>query len=303
MASAEEFPVLCDKCLGNDTHVRMTKEPCGRHCKVCDRPFTVFRWKASKAQSLSKTAVCRTCAQVQNLCQCCVLDLQFGLPPQLRDDVLAEFEQRQVPTQKVNRDWLYERMERDEAFSKKKAEDDIDVNEALKVIGRQEQRAKEMQRKRLRQLHADKDVPPCPSFCTPLCIHLQRRDLPYQVEADRELKFSEMARQRDKFHAPTAAQKVHAQQEQQEKLVHEQAALQQGFAPVTTSQLRRQAKQLQEQRTVLPENADFSLPPPPGLSTAVAVTTGKTEAQKMQYRSQRPNAHTARLHSLADLNS
>lgn len=33
--------------------------------------------------------VCQTCAKVKNLCQTCLLDLQMGLPSQLRDAVLA----------------------------------------------------------------------------------------------------------------------------------------------------------------------------------------------------------------------
>jgi hypothetical protein len=41
----EEFPILCETCLGENPFIRMTKQPFGKACKICDRPFTVYRWK------------------------------------------------------------------------------------------------------------------------------------------------------------------------------------------------------------------------------------------------------------------
>jgi hypothetical protein len=36
--------------------------------------------------------VCQTCSKIKNICQACILDLQFGLPSQLRDAVLETME-------------------------------------------------------------------------------------------------------------------------------------------------------------------------------------------------------------------
>ena len=45
---------------------------------MCSRPFTVFRWRPGPKARYKKTEVCQTCAKVKNVCQTCLLDLQFG---------------------------------------------------------------------------------------------------------------------------------------------------------------------------------------------------------------------------------
>lgn len=85
-----EFPILCETCLGPNPYVRMLKDKWGRPCKVCERPFTVFRWSPAGAGMRHKnTEVCQTCARVKNVCQTCLLDLQYGLPVQVRDASMA----------------------------------------------------------------------------------------------------------------------------------------------------------------------------------------------------------------------
>ncbi|OQR99562.1 pre-mRNA-splicing factor RBM22/SLT11 [Achlya hypogyna] len=102
---ANEFPQLCEPCLGEDPYVRMMKEPFGRQCKTCDRPFTVFRWKPGKKARYKKTEICQTCAKIKNVCQTCVLDLQYHLPVQVRDAFLSEQERQNVPMSEANREY------------------------------------------------------------------------------------------------------------------------------------------------------------------------------------------------------
>ncbi len=74
-----EFPMLCEGCLGENPYIRMQKDVYGGNCKICDRPFTVFRWRPGRGQQYKKTEVCQTCSKIKNLCQTCILDLQFGI--------------------------------------------------------------------------------------------------------------------------------------------------------------------------------------------------------------------------------
>ena len=73
-----EFPIICETCLGDNPYVRMTKQAFGQACNICERPFTVFRWKAGTSGRYKKAVLCQMCAKMKNVCQCCILDLEYG---------------------------------------------------------------------------------------------------------------------------------------------------------------------------------------------------------------------------------
>lgn len=108
----EEFPILCETCLGENPFVRMSKQPHAKACKICERPFTVYRWKPGPRARYKKTELCHTCAKMKNVCQTCVLDLQYGLPVQVRDAGLDEQEKLAIPVSDVGREFLAENHEK-----------------------------------------------------------------------------------------------------------------------------------------------------------------------------------------------
>eukprot|EP00055_Hartaetosiga_balthica_P014497 m.79758 g.79758 ORF g.79758 m.79758 type:complete len:425 (-) comp8615_c2_seq1:254-1528(-) len=105
-----EFPVLCETCLGENPYVRMTKTNYGDACKICDRPYTVFRWCPGHKMRFKRTEVCQTCAKLKNVCQTCLLDLEYGLPVQVRDKYL-QMDQK-APTSDVNREYWIQNQEK-----------------------------------------------------------------------------------------------------------------------------------------------------------------------------------------------
>ena len=96
--------------------MRMTKEPHGKKCSVCETPFTVFAWQAGTKGRLKKVEICRSCAESKNVCQVCIYDLQYGLPVKVRDQVLRETGSAvaggAVPQSMANRAWFSAQQER-----------------------------------------------------------------------------------------------------------------------------------------------------------------------------------------------
>ncbi|KAI1452328.1 hypothetical protein F4805DRAFT_40288 [Annulohypoxylon moriforme] len=106
-----DFPSVCENCLPPNPYVKMLKEDYGAECKICTRPYTVFSWAADRAHGRKKrTNVCLTCARMKNCCQCCMLDLQFGLPIQLRDAALKMV--APGPQSEVNREYFAQNNEK-----------------------------------------------------------------------------------------------------------------------------------------------------------------------------------------------
>ncbi|XP_067139758.1 pre-mRNA-splicing factor RBM22 [Centruroides vittatus] len=106
-----EFPILCQTCLGDNPYIRMTKERFGKECKICSRPFTVFRWCPGARMRFKKTEVCQTCGKMKNVCQTCLLDLEFGLPVQVRD--YASNLKDEIPKSEVNKEYYSQNIERE----------------------------------------------------------------------------------------------------------------------------------------------------------------------------------------------
>ncbi|KAI8839866.1 hypothetical protein BC829DRAFT_403583 [Chytridium lagenaria] len=132
-----DFPILCETCLGDNPYLRMTKDKFGKECKICARPFTVFKWCPGAGMRHKKTEICQTCAKIKNVCQTCVLDLEFGLPVQVRDAVLNVEEQ--MPRSNVNLEYFVQ-----------KAESQLGATDTLVKSGKAESVARETLRKMAR---------------------------------------------------------------------------------------------------------------------------------------------------------
>lgn len=104
-----EFPILCETCLGTNAFIRMSKQEFARACGACNRPFTVFRWNPGAGMRVKATVICQTCAKIKNVCQTCLLDLEYGLPTQVRDTALAL--KNEAPTSDINREYYSQNMD------------------------------------------------------------------------------------------------------------------------------------------------------------------------------------------------
>jgi pre-mRNA-splicing factor RBM22/SLT11 len=80
-AVGDDFPMLCETCLGENPYVRMVKlSPGEKLCKVSGAPYQAFRWKAGPKGRYKETVVSFAVAKERNICQACLNDMVFGLP-------------------------------------------------------------------------------------------------------------------------------------------------------------------------------------------------------------------------------
>ena len=55
--AAADFPLLCESCLGSSPYVKMQRTPIGGTCKICIRPFELFKWRPGRGESYKRTEV------------------------------------------------------------------------------------------------------------------------------------------------------------------------------------------------------------------------------------------------------
>ena len=105
-----------------------SKQEYGRSCGTCARPFTVFRWNPGQGARFKTTVICQTCAKIKNICQTCLLDLEYGLPTQVRDTALGY--KHEAPTSDINREYYAQNMEAKMEDGGDGAKSGLDVNKS-----------------------------------------------------------------------------------------------------------------------------------------------------------------------------
>ncbi|EEA06190.1 uncharacterized protein CMU_019470 [Cryptosporidium muris RN66] len=110
-----DFPISCGNCLGDTQYLRMVRSNNEKSCKLCNRPCTSFRWKFNNSNKYKQTVICKTCAQLKNVCQVCVSDINYGIPLSLLDNYIAKHSKdnsllslTNIPNTIANRDYFVE---------------------------------------------------------------------------------------------------------------------------------------------------------------------------------------------------
>jgi len=115
VAVGEDFPLVCETCLGSNPYVRMEKIPNGVECRISKRPCTGFEWRVNGVKK--QTCVAYPIAAQKNICQVCMNDLTFGLPVSVRDSFLKKAMEKGVegvnemfgslPKSRVGMDYMF----------------------------------------------------------------------------------------------------------------------------------------------------------------------------------------------------
>jgi pre-mRNA-splicing factor RBM22/SLT11 len=87
LAAGDDFPMLCETCLGTNPYVRMVKLPPGsKLCKITGKSFQAFRWKPAGGRQ-KETIISYKVAKERNICQTCLNDMKYGVPAGIRDQL------------------------------------------------------------------------------------------------------------------------------------------------------------------------------------------------------------------------
>jgi pre-mRNA-splicing factor RBM22/SLT11 len=92
----------------------MIKMPNSRECKISARPYTAFRWQPGSEARYKETIIAAEVAIAKNVCQVCLMDMEYNLPVAVRDKLTgAAGPDRgaggvQMPTSDVNKEFYWQ---------------------------------------------------------------------------------------------------------------------------------------------------------------------------------------------------
>ena len=104
----EDFPFICEVCLGPNPYLRMIKMPNSRECKISGRPYTAFRWQPGSEARYKETIIAAEVAIAKNVCQTCLMDMEYNLPVAVRDRLMGASGPSATPTSDVNKEFHWE---------------------------------------------------------------------------------------------------------------------------------------------------------------------------------------------------
>ena len=90
----------------------------GGTCHISGRPYTVFRWRPGNDARYKKTIICQEVAKAKNVCQVCLLDLDYNLPVQVRDQALGI--QEDLPESIAGREFALNQIQENQNFYRAK---------------------------------------------------------------------------------------------------------------------------------------------------------------------------------------
>lgn len=113
MKLGEDFPFLCEVCLGPNPYIRMLKLPNRRECKISGRPYTAFRWQPGSEARYKETIIAPEVAIAKNVCQTCLMDMEYNLPVRVRDQLKGVDSTKgaggvQMPSSDVNKEFYWQ---------------------------------------------------------------------------------------------------------------------------------------------------------------------------------------------------
>ena len=200
-AIGDDFPIICNTCLGENPYLRMLKGTMGKECRISGRPFNSFRWQGAH-NKWKETVVAPEVAREKNCCQSCLNDLEYGVPFHVRDHLLDALGTDMAPESAVNKEfwWANKRQKQEDGGASEgfdtygKLRDNVDKLRAFAALDpgpivrpRRETPLTPEEQERLRQRRLLEQKPPDDPSITSLFVgsvppNVTKRDLmPYMM--------------------------------------------------------------------------------------------------------------------------
>eukprot|EP01039_Chlorochromonas_danica_P003389 gene3389-3714_t len=135
----EDFPLLCETCLGSNPFVRMEKlPPSDKLCTISKLAYQGFRWKAGPNGRFKQTVISYVVAAEKHICQCCLKDLRYNLPVGVRDGILKKGDQSELvqPTSIVGQQHYYQQRQLEQRDDPSLAHPDAPVSAETRKLDR-----------------------------------------------------------------------------------------------------------------------------------------------------------------------
>jgi pre-mRNA-splicing factor RBM22/SLT11 len=214
----EDFPFICEVCLGPNPYLRMIKMPNARECKISGRPYTAFRWQPGTEARYKETIIAAEVAIAKNVCQVCLMDMEYNLPVAVRDRLMGQGASGgagpsadgtvAVPSSDVNKEFYWENQRKMleegtlQGFSS-------GAGAGGKIVGQSFEKLAKLSRNTSSTPYYDRNLPKlCSFWCLQTCNRVTNSACPYRP-CNGTFRFPELASAHQE-HLSTLVRKLHA---------------------------------------------------------------------------------------------
>jgi len=211
----EDFPFICEVCLGPNPYLRMIKMPQSRECKISGRPYTAFRWQPGTEARYKETIIAAEVAIAKNVCQVCLMDMEFNLPVAVRDRLMTKGGAGSsadgniaAPTSDINKEFYWEnqrQMMQEGTLQGYQS----GGGAGGKMVGQSFEKLAALSRNTSSSPYYDRNLPKlCSFWCLQTCTRVVNSACPYRP-CNGTFRFPELA-SRHQEHLSTLVRKLHA---------------------------------------------------------------------------------------------
>lgn len=194
----EDFPFVCEVCLGPNPYLRMIKMPNSRECKISGRPYTAFRWQPGSEARYKETIIAAEVAIAKNVCQVCLMDMEYNLPVAVRDKLMGSGSADrgaggvQMPTSDVNKEWYWENQKKNMEEGTLQGYQELNA-EGNKSIGHSFEKLAALSRNNASTPYYDRNLPKlCSFWARQSCTRGPNNSCPYRP-CNGTFRFPELA--------------------------------------------------------------------------------------------------------------